>query len=80
MLFPPVAKTDISTYTWKHGNLLIRRSKGGITQNRKTVSEYTGFYSTKSVKGILWGQQILSDVTGCLNTQVSNCTSSTLLP
>ena len=44
MLFPPVAKTNISTYTWKHGNLLIKRSKGGITQNRKTVSEYTGFY------------------------------------
>ena len=40
-------------------------------------SEYIRFFN--SVKEILWDHKFLSDVTGSWKTQVSDCTSSTVL-
>ena len=57
---------------------LIRHTKGpGKCVGLYRMSEYSGFILV--LIGILRNDQFLSDVTGCLKTRVSDCTSSTVI-
>ena len=60
---------------------IVEPVKSDTTRDQGNVSDCTECWNTQvllQLTEILWDHKFGSDVTGCLKTQVSDCTSSTV--